>query len=622
MSMTKQDDYIIVSVESRKGGVGKTTVVLNMAKLLKERYHVLVLDVDVTGTSINAIEGISVWKKSVKLLKAPKGDSINLLQFFKEQYLLGSYSMRFSEEKVPNAVQVYKDYVNVIGSELYSEQGDMLYDPSIIFDEIHDYWLLDMIKKIARSFSDTFSDGKKSVVILDNSPGYVGLGRSIHDLLTDLGPERGKFLSVSSLDIQDIDSCLKAVKNIHTLIQQKERGASFYHETGGENLAELKTGTVEQETFDRLAIGDEDLAFYAAPEHKSSNIGKYQALVFNKVPLNVKNGALVYQYKNKDNPTLWDMFTALCGKNPHKYMIPYDESIHYQFFKNNLYLPKPVEDTKHDRLEKQLESLRKRAGKLDEYFHNNEWRRIAYSITTLNRALKHIPESLNEIGLFDQASHINPAWFPENTFRTMFRYLQDMRIVSNNREFYFPYFLSREFVFERYLHRNLLDSYPQIACGVKAIFAVMDTYIRQRDDSMPLIVQNVEKVLSMCLSKGMTVEDKPGQFFMKCAASLQNDSYEPMQLFLVSFLETLGRILDFSEDIIIICTSIEALNSNSRDAVIHADANVSWVIDKKIITKEYNFEQAKETIYKEISDSDYMAIVRQVIAPIIDKWGL
>ena len=90
MSMTKQDDYIIVSVESRKGGVGKTTVVLNMAKLLKERYHVLVLDVDVTGTSINAIEGISVWKKSVKLLKAPKGDSINLLQFFKEQYLLGS----------------------------------------------------------------------------------------------------------------------------------------------------------------------------------------------------------------------------------------------------------------------------------------------------------------------------------------------------------------------------------------------------------------------------------------------------------------------------------------------------------------------------------------------------
>ena len=124
--MAKQDNYIIVSVESRKGGVGKTTVVLNLAKLLRERYHVLVLDVDITGTSINAIEGISVWRKSVRLLKDKKRESINLLQFFKEQYLLGRYSMNFSEDGDADSIKIYPDFVNVIGSELYAADGTLL----------------------------------------------------------------------------------------------------------------------------------------------------------------------------------------------------------------------------------------------------------------------------------------------------------------------------------------------------------------------------------------------------------------------------------------------------------------------------------------------------------------
>ena len=45
--------YKIISVESRKGGVGKTTAALNLSNLLVERgYKVLLLDIDITGTSI------------------------------------------------------------------------------------------------------------------------------------------------------------------------------------------------------------------------------------------------------------------------------------------------------------------------------------------------------------------------------------------------------------------------------------------------------------------------------------------------------------------------------------------------------------------------------------------
>lgn len=623
-NMAKTEDYIIVSVESRKGGVGKTTLVLNMAKLLMEHYHVLVLDIDVTGTSINAIQNTSVWQKSTRLLECEKGKAINLLQFFKKQYLSGSNNMRFSIKPTNQEVRVYGEYINVIGSELYDADGQMLYDPSIIFDEIHDYWLIDMIRSIAHSFSESFEDKKKSVIILDNSPGYVGLGKSIHDMLTDMGPKRGKFLSVSSLDIQDIDSCLKAVKNIHNLIQAKEKGAAFYHDSENVNLNSLQVGSVEQETFDRLAIGDETLGFYSNKELEPADIDDYQAIVFNKVPLNVKNGRLVYQYSNKENKELWDVFTRMCDNNPNQYMIPYDESIHYQFFKNNLILSKPIEESKHEHLEKQLESLRKRAQRLEMYFHDNEWRRIAYQLNTLNRDLGRIPDSLNETGQYEHASHINPSWFPESTFRELFRQLQDMQLVSNNRDFYFPYFLPQTFIFEEHLHLDFLSNYPEISCAVKSIFVVLEIFLKQETKGLPTACSCAEDILKRCFVKDnlMAVEGYKGLHVMKYISTLRNDAYKPEQFFQLAFLETLVRVLELPEDIMLICDSVELLTDYRATDRVETDANVSWILDKRILNKEMSYKEAKALVNKEVSESDYMAIVRQVITPIIAKWGL
>lgn len=621
--MAKTEDYIIVSVESRKGGVGKTTVVLNMAKLLMKKYHVLVLDVDVTGTSINAIKNSSVWLKSAQLLEDEKGKAINLLQFFKKQYLSGSNNMRFSIKPESGEVKVYEDYFNVIGSELYDAKGQLLYDPSIIFDEIHDYWLLDMIRCIASLFSKTFKD-KKSVIILDNSPGYVGLGKSIHDMLTDMGPERGKFLSVSSLDIQDIDSCLKAVNNIHNLIQGKENGAAFFHDPENANLVSLKEGSVEQETFDRLAIGDEMLEYYSKEKLESANIGYYQAMVFNKVPLNVKNGKWVYQYPNMENKELWDVFTRMCENNPNQYMIPYDESLHYQFFKNNLILSKPIEESKHEHLEKQLESLRRRAQRLEMYFHDNEWRRIAYQLNPLNRDLGRIPESLKETGQYEHASHINPSWFPENTFRELFRQLQDMYLVSNNREFYFPYFLPQKFIFEERFNFKFLSDYQEIICAAKTIFVILEYFLNKDTKGLMTACTHAEDILKRCFVKDniMTAEGYKGLYVMKYISRLRDDAHKPEHFFQLAFLETLVRVLELPEDIMLICDSVELLTDYRTTDRVENDANVSWILDKRILNKEMSYKDAKSAVVKEVSESDYMAIVRQVIEPIIVKWGL
>ena len=193
-------NYKLISVESRKGGVGKTTAALNIGYLLKDKSHVLLLDIDITGTSISAIRDSRFWVNDTELLEK-NNKSINLLQFFTKNYLKGDDLFDFSLNHEQEKVQVYADTINVIASELYGEDPNLLYDPSILLENLHVYWLTKLIKGICEKFENSFDDRKQCVVILDNSPGFVGIGKAVHDIMTDLGPERAKFLTVSSLDI-------------------------------------------------------------------------------------------------------------------------------------------------------------------------------------------------------------------------------------------------------------------------------------------------------------------------------------------------------------------------------------------------------------------------------------
>jgi cellulose biosynthesis protein BcsQ len=53
---------LMISVESRKGGVGKTTAALCLARtLLRRGFSVLVLDMDVTGTNAADIAKSPFW---------------------------------------------------------------------------------------------------------------------------------------------------------------------------------------------------------------------------------------------------------------------------------------------------------------------------------------------------------------------------------------------------------------------------------------------------------------------------------------------------------------------------------------------------------------------------------
>ena len=98
-------DYKLISVESRKGGVGKTTAALNLGYLLREKYHVLLLDIDITGTSISAIQKSRFWMNDTFLLKNGE-EPINLLQYFANTFLKGEDLFEFTVEDDPDKVQV------------------------------------------------------------------------------------------------------------------------------------------------------------------------------------------------------------------------------------------------------------------------------------------------------------------------------------------------------------------------------------------------------------------------------------------------------------------------------------------------------------------------------------
>ena len=68
-------NYEVFSIESRKGGVGKTTMALNLAKaLIAKGYKVLYLDCDISGTPVSvATEHSMYWNQYANAMHEEDG---------------------------------------------------------------------------------------------------------------------------------------------------------------------------------------------------------------------------------------------------------------------------------------------------------------------------------------------------------------------------------------------------------------------------------------------------------------------------------------------------------------------------------------------------------------------
>jgi len=384
--MATNSDCVIISVESRKGGVGKTTAALNLARILLEQRKraVLFLDVDITGTNVMDCLDAPFWKDichAVADCTKKKPDPANLLALFERQFMPGLGIPGFMKKGARKSrsgngcLGVAPDKINVIGSQVYDltgsrkeENGDTcICKPSILFDELHAFWFVEFLQKICDAFLEVIrkdEPDRAAAVIVDNSPGYVGIAPAVQEWLTDLGPEKGKFLTVSSLDTQDLRSCGHAIHNLHRLYSRKWQTSRKFasapnHKT--ELGKELALAPEEEGFFLRLVeaqplrsvasetsrctsgVSGDDLAFYRKDDNAQGgglyldHPEGYQGLVINRVPLQVKRG--VYTYDAEQMYSLMrrrgsELLDHLLGDDRSSYtewMVSYDESIEYQF---------------------------------------------------------------------------------------------------------------------------------------------------------------------------------------------------------------------------------------------------------------------------------------------------
>ena len=328
--------YEIYSVESRKGGVGKTTIALNLAKALADQeYDVLLIDCDITGTPITEAASHSpFWKQIVKPISIDEQEQ-NLIKYFENVYLKGGgLGKCFFENEA-----LEKGKVHLIGSEIYDKKGELIIDPRLLMDDLHSHWFVEMIRELADKF-EALSEADKKAVILDNSPGYVGIGKSIREWLTAIGADYAHFLLVSSLDEQDVDSTINSAMDIERAMCGKWRVAYLHKQLTENNgtFDELKAVFSENPEYESFFYALEDVK-YPSKLDAQPEIKGFVSVVLNKVPIIYHDANIGYIIKDDGLPErkrIVDALFPMDKKGMPQNIIEYDASISGQFIESSI----------------------------------------------------------------------------------------------------------------------------------------------------------------------------------------------------------------------------------------------------------------------------------------------
>ena len=635
-------NYKLISVESRKGGVGKTTAALNVGYLLKDKCHVLLLDIDITGTSISAIRESRFWVTDTKLLEK-NNKSINLLQFFTKNYLKGDDLFDFSLNHEQEMVQVYADTINVIASELYGEDTNLLYDPSILLESLHVYWLTKLIKGICEKFENCFDDGKQCVVILDNSPGFVGIGKAVHDIMTDLGPERAKFLTVSSLDIQDLESSLKSVYALHQEYVDKLNG-SRYPETqkGDESFyAQVQlSGTTEY--------------LYYKKRQNEATLSSYQGLIVNKVAKNFIEGRTRYNYQKYLTDKLKDVFDKLYNGRVKDYLVPFDNELLTQFygvFDEKQNEVKPSQTT----LKRRLNTISYQVKMLDELGPEKLPFDLLRRAEGFDKTLDTLKGALIACGYETIASKFNSDWSPVEPLRKMIDVLKRIGFASDGFELYVPrqnrmlremeYFhgMVRKAIAyaeeRKQEHVWLAAAVASVACELSFSYSNKILWNNQRvwsndeiwGDSKGKWADMVNDALyDWMIGVGDSYNMYVGEqrslaaYVISNEASGCDNSLKELfdnDEFVMTLKQAVSRLVDLASDMKTLVNLIRIITIYNEGSY-SKDVDYVEFLNHKIVDKRYDYNEAKDRMYSELRDSDYMAAYRLVLKRVIRNWGM
>lgn len=634
--------YKLISVESRKGGVGKTTAALNLGYLLREKYHVLLLDIDITGTSISAIQRSRFWMNDTVLLKN-NGGTINLLQYFANSFLKGEDIFEFSLEQEPNKVQIKNNSINVIASELYGDDALLLYDPSLLLENLHVYWLTKMINGVCDKFEKCFDDGKPCVIILDNSPGFVGIGKAVHDIMTDIGPERAKFLTVSSLDIQDLESSLKSVYSLHQEYLDKLNGASF---------PETQKG--DEKFYAQVHLSGETEYTYYKQAHQEASLPSYQGLIINKVAKAIIDDRTRYDYQRNLNDRLRVVFEMLYDGHIKDYLVPFDNVLLTQFY--------GVFEDKDNREKPNQTALKKRLSTIEGQVKGLDYlnaETLPYALlrraNSFEKSIDALKGSLIACGYEVIASKFRQEWSPMEPVRRMVDVLKGMGFTSESFELYVPkndrmqremeYFRSMvskgvEYSMEHHQEKVwLAAAVASLACELSFCFSnkVLWNNARAENNDEPRgyskehwvqIVNDTlyDWMISIADSYSMYPRERMtlAAYVISPEAEGCNSSLHEIfdnKEFVDNLKYAVSRLIDLGSDMQTLINLIRTITIQNEGSY-SPDVDFVSFLNHKIVDKKYDYYQAKERMYGELRDSDYMAAYREVLNKVVTNWGM
>jgi hypothetical protein len=389
----------LYSIQSSKGGVGKTTIALNLAKSLQKNGSVsFIFDLDLCGTSISdmMIRKVSqerlfgdikvtnlLYRKMVKD-NTPEdllGAFISYVSYNLEQNPLQQIEKKIEALKIP---QVFSEVI-LLPSGTFSQTTLASQNESqhLLFNEIHAGWFCDFIFKIierienAKVFENVVNGREQFTIniIFDNAPGWSALRPLVETKIIEGHYDQYKFIFVSSPDEMDIRASVKRIYDLYIDYLRKfytlakfeilrfkcmdegklDQKYEYLEETDfyDEELFSEKVGT----DGDNLSLPDLEKSIDRAQKHpencfhliinKSAHVESFQDQRIDLGKLSSTMNKMLDDYA-KELPSLWKTnSSSKTGKDFNKIrevfhkiiLIPFDEELFFHYQSNFISSP-------------------------------------------------------------------------------------------------------------------------------------------------------------------------------------------------------------------------------------------------------------------------------------------
>lgn len=634
--------FTIISVESRKGGVGKTTAALNLCDLLVERgYKTLLLDLDITGTGITAASQSQYWKNKINIIKQNRNE-INILELFQKYFITGQDLPKFSLNSNQDSLFIKEDKTNIFYSEIYGNDDALICDPRILFNELHSFWIIEMISEICNNFIESFQENDRKVIVMDNSPGFIGLSKAIHNWLTDIGPIYGKFLTISSLDIQDLRSCLHGINNIKNNLQNKIESAKYFYTLNKMSDVKELTNNEQKVFFNAFTLNrktPDKYEFYRSEDNlKNIAIKSYQSLIINKAPTIIKPKTFYYdinQILTKDEEDILTQFSDDKHDRIPKNVVYYDEVIQFQFFES---LIKMTKEKIHAPLKSIFTKLKNET--LDIKMNpSDDYRFLTMLSERYDRSLKNLAEKLNIYGFPNVTKQIEDRWYPNyplvNLKKAYFQFNSETKFpnktMSNDHVDIIRDLVGN--IDHNFLSLNDLNDF-RLSYGSLWVYLFQSSKVYKLNVELVYLISEIQRNrfkegysrdYRYHLANETLNNKEITNYFSKHEYIFfkRHENLITLSAFYNSFCHAQARLIDIQVDFSFLINLIRRITFNEGNEEIPLFPQICSIVDSVIIKKEETPGNANEKFIKIINEAKFMSDFRDVITKnIITKWNL